>query len=655
MRSDKGTTMLKVRLVQQAAWDVPVDTMPLAVGYLKAVLDADVDLASAVSTEICNFRGGTNLYGMARQLFGDGLPDVLAFSVLGWNYREFGSLADTYKQLRPDGVVVFGGVHVAHQAQRVFHDYPWVDVIVDGEGELTFRDLIEHYLAHRDGGRDRVPASVLGVSYRCPDGSWVTNPERERIEDLDLIPSPFLTGAIPMTDQAGNFRYDVALIETNRGCPYKCSFCFWGGAIGQRVRTFSRERMAAELDYFGALKVPTICLCDANFGMLESDEEFVEDLIHVRERYGYPRGLESSWAKNKSERFRRIVRAMKQHGFRSSFVLSLQTLSDAALTGMQRKNMKVNQWEDLVSWLADEGLDCVGELIWGAPGETLDSFLHGYDRLSEKVGRISVYPMLLLPNTEYSEQRAEHGFVTIRGEADDFEYVLASRTAPIGEHLRAQRFLFFARLLGENHYLHHAWRPVRLLAGLTQSQIIISLMEHIESCDDPAVASFRDLIPLLAESPAVIRALRRLYEDPAMAETIDLWWQTKILPLLPAAWRPFGEDLYRFECLSRPRYVLPGAPPPDGWRLECADGEQWYVSEPVRFSYDIVQALRGDIRADAPPPPPAATWYAFRARADFYHNADNHEIALDYLGMPVAEAEALSLAGKTALRQVSEP
>jgi hypothetical protein len=92
--------MLQVRLVQQAAWDVPVDTIPLAVGYLKAVLDADADLAPAVSSEICNFRGGATLYEMARRLFADGAPDLLAFSVLGWNYRTFGYLAETYKQLR---------------------------------------------------------------------------------------------------------------------------------------------------------------------------------------------------------------------------------------------------------------------------------------------------------------------------------------------------------------------------------------------------------------------------------------------------------------------------------------------------------------------------------------------------------------------------
>ena len=82
------------------------------------------------------------------------------------------------------------------------------------------------------------------------------------------------------------------------------------------------------------LQVPVVCLCDANFGLLESDEEFVEDLVKAREKYGNPRGLESSWAKNKSERFRRIVRTLKQHGFHSSFVLSLQTLSDSALIEM---------------------------------------------------------------------------------------------------------------------------------------------------------------------------------------------------------------------------------------------------------------------------------------------------------------------------------
>ncbi|MBW8484302.1 KedN5 family methylcobalamin-dependent radical SAM C-methyltransferase [Actinomadura parmotrematis] len=620
--------MFEIRLVQQAAWDVPVDSMPLASGYLKAVLDSRDDLGTETNTEICNFRGGAKLTEMARELLGDGrAPDLVAFSVLGWNYRSFGCLAETYKQLNPRGTVVFGGVHVANQAERVFREFPCVDVVVNGEGELTFADLVG-YLLERRGDLD--PAHVQGLSYRRPDGTVETTPDRPRIEDLDIIPSPFLTGAIPMTNAAGGFRYDVALMETNRGCPYKCSFCYWGGAVGQRVRSFSRQRLAEELDYFGFHKAPVVCLCDANFGLLEADEEFVEDLIGTRRKYGYPRALESSWAKNKSERFRRIVTALKEHDFHSSFMLSLQTLSSDALTAMDRKNMKLNQWESLVDWLAGEGMDCVGELIWGAPGETPESFLAGYDRLSERLTRTAVYPLLLLPNTAYTDQRELHGFVTVRGDDDDFEYVLTSRGATLAESLRMQRFVFWARLLDENHYLHHVWAPARTLTGLTQSQIITGLMEHFEAAPEPAAAAFLDLIPVLAESPGVVRALRALYESPELEEIVARWWRTVMVPAFPPAWRGFAAALYEFERWSRPLYVQPGRALPAGWRQ---DGPDAYVSEPVPFAVDVAALLERGVTPASPPPEPEGASYVFRSPAGFYYNADNHEISRGYRGL----------------------
>ncbi|NEE14646.1 B12-binding domain-containing radical SAM protein, partial [Streptomyces sp. SID7499] len=109
----------------------------------------------------------------------------------------------------------------------------------------------------------------------------------------------------------------------------------------------------------------------------------------------------------------------------------------------------------LAAWLAAEGLDAYAELIWGAPGETVDSFLTGYDQLSAHVPRIAVYPLLLLPNTSYTENREEHGFVTVRGDSDDFEYVLANRTVSVAENTMMQRFMFWARMMGENMYFRH--------------------------------------------------------------------------------------------------------------------------------------------------------------------------------------------------------
>lgn len=624
--------MLNIRFVQQGAWDMPVDSMPLAVGYLKAVIDADPDLDNEVSAVISNFRGGAQLQDMAKDLLSGAVPDVLAFSVLGWNYRSFGVLAETFKQVNPRGLVVFGGTHVAYQSERVFREYPWVDVVVNGEGEHIFRDLVYHLLNHR--GEEFDAPHITGISYRRPDGETITTEDRDRIEDLDVIPSPFLTGAIPMSDGAGNFRYDVALMETNRGCPYKCSFCYWGGAVGQKMRSFSTERLAAEVDLFAYHKAPDLVLCDSNFGLLESDEEFVELVIKAREKYGYPHSLITSWAKNKSKRFYNIVSELKKHGLASLFTLALQTLDDAALTDMLRKNMKVNQWESLVDWLNEEGLESYGELIWGAPGETPQSFLEGYDRLAKKVSRIAVYPMLLLPNTDYVKNRELHGFVTIRGQDDDFEYVLANRTSTLAENLEMQRFVFWARVLGEQQYLRHAWRPLLDVVEMTQSQGIRSVKEYFEASDSADAKAFLAKIPVLAESPAIAEALRSVHGQPALQQLIREWWHEVVVPRFPEQWREFAVALYDYECWCRQVYVVPGNPAPPGWRLVESDLHDYYESDLVLFPYDMADALENWEQTLETGPVPNPTSYYFTARTGYYHNLDNYEVAAQHLATP---------------------
>ncbi|MDQ3403930.1 MAG: KedN5 family methylcobalamin-dependent radical SAM C-methyltransferase [Actinomycetota bacterium] len=616
--------MLSIGLVQQSAWDLPVDSMPLAAGYLKAVLAADPDIGAEVDVRIYNLRGGSSIAQMASTIFAESVPDVLAFSVLGWNYRNFNCIAELHKQLKPEGVTVFGGNHVSHQASKVFRECPPVDIVVNGEGELVFRDLIAAFLADR-----KLPtlSEIAGLSFRLPDGSYATTPDRDRIDNLDILPSPFLTGAIPLLDSNGHFPYEFALLETNRGCPYKCSFCYWGGATGQRVRGFSRERLAAELEYFGFHKVPTVFLCDANFGMLQADEEFTEDLLAVNEKHGFPAALEANWAKNKSERFHRIVRTLKARGFKSSFTLALQTLSDQALTDMRRRNMKLNQWEELADWLAKEDMDAFVELIWGAPGETTESFFDGYDKIAEKVPRIAVYPLLLLPNTDYSEQRELHGFITVRGQVDDFEYVLANRTSTLPENLRMQRFMYLARILGENQYFKRLWYIARIVGGMSQSEVILSLLAWIDESTHPSVVAFRESFPVIAESPAVAAGHRMLYSDVELDPEIERWWTDEIASRFPQEWQALAPQIYRFERWSRPVYQPPRTSLVDGWQVE--DGH--YVSEVVHFSYSIVEILEdlasGNLTT-APKRNPVA--YEFRGACGFYQHLDNHETGAHY-------------------------
>ena len=641
MTSTEGQSSSKhsVFLVQQGVWDMPLESLPLASAYLKATALADDHIRARMDISIHNFRGETTNAAMANAMFSGEPPDVLAFSVLGWNFRSFGSLAATYKQLNPDGWVIVGGTHVAEQAERVFRMFPEIDIVVNGEGELTFRDLLSAYLS---GADKHAVDAIAGVSFRRADGTLVTTEDRARIEDLEVIPSPFLTGAVDLTDEHGEFRYDVALMETNRGCPYKCAFCYWGGAVGQKVRAFSIERLRQELDLFGRLKVHTIVACDANFGLLPGDVEFVEALIKTRDTYGFPRALETSWAKNKSKTFYKIVKMMKSAGMRSSFTLALQTLSDNALETMNRRNMKLNEWEDMVAWLGQEGLDCYAELIWGAPGETVESFMDGYDRLSKRVSRIAIYPILLLPNTDYMEKKDDYGIKAVRGDTDDFEYVLAHDTMTFVENQRMQRFVFWARVVAENAVLRWSWPALRELAGLTQSQVLINLDEWVAEVDDAAAVPLRRaLSTAIGGTGSFGAAISYFYTEPEAKRLLARWWTESLRPLAPAGMAPLLDEVFRYDLLTQPVYRPEGvAGPDDGLPVVSIRGEDYYVRRDVELAYDvpaIVAALRADATPDLSASPRTLDLY-YRTGSDSAVTSTNHEIVMHFMGMTADEA-----------------
>src|SRR5262245_37832810 len=104
-----GDGKVKVWLVQQGVWEMPLESVPLVSGYLKAMIEADEGLKRALDVRIFNFKGGATQTTMAQSLFFEEAPDILAFSVLGWNQRAFLSLASTFRMVNPNGWTIMGG------------------------------------------------------------------------------------------------------------------------------------------------------------------------------------------------------------------------------------------------------------------------------------------------------------------------------------------------------------------------------------------------------------------------------------------------------------------------------------------------------------------------------------------------------------------
>ena len=629
----------RITLAQQGVWRIDSrgpQSLPLAMGYLKATAYSDEAVRAETDIRVLSFSGMDSTLAVISRMLTPEIPDMIAFSIAGWNYHLFGRVAETYRQMNSSGWVVWGGTHVTNQAERVFRMYPDVDIVVNGEGELTFLELVWAFLA---GTSKRELHSIQGLSFRDPDGRIVTTPPRPRITDLDIIPSPFLTGALELKDPSGRFAYTSALMETNRGCPYACAFCYWGGAIGQKIRSFSMERLEEEIGLLCLAGAERIDLCDANFGILRTDEQFVEICIRAREKYGRPTEISTSWAKNKGETFYRIVRRMKQAGFHSAFNLALQSLSDPVLQDMGRKNMKLNEWEDLAIRLRAEGMSIYSELIWGCPGETPESFLEGYDRLARHVNRIAVYPHLMLPNTDYSERRKEFGFVTFRGEGHDFELILAHKTMTMEQNRHMHRFLFWARAIAEHLVFRNIWEPLDKVGGISQSQVLLRFDEWLDGHEEPALKELRNcrdevVAALEVASKYIERALAIFYGDPDVWPLLREWWREAMLPLIEEDLRPLFADIFLYEWMTLPVYAAASLP------LQTVDvaGESRFVRADVPFDFDVPAFLAAVKNGEPFRPARRAMLLSFHYKPGFcndiglYHNT-HHEA---YFGMPAA-------------------
>ena len=141
---------------------------------------------------------------------------VAGFSLYVWNVNLSLAIARRLKAEDPSVWIVCGGPHVPDCPDTFLREYPFIDVVVHGEGESVFCALLEQY---PDSCAQR---GIGSVSYRNADGCCVTEPRRSRMKDLDQVPSPYLDGVFDALMQEHPEHQWLALWETNRGCPFSC-------------------------------------------------------------------------------------------------------------------------------------------------------------------------------------------------------------------------------------------------------------------------------------------------------------------------------------------------------------------------------------------------------------------------------------------------
>ena len=240
------------------------------------------------------------------------------------------------------------------------------------------------------------PASRFQLMPRLIKGS-----RPERIKNLDDIPSPYLSGLFDKFFD-GRLR---PFLETNRGCPFRCSFCHTGNAYFQKTHMFSIERVREEINFIAPrmqhLGITGLHIADTNFGMYPRDREICMSLKNAHDTHGWPKQVIATTGKNNKERVIEITGIM---GSTFNVNMSVQSMDPIVLRNINRDNIKLDDYVGINKHLKELGRPGFGELILGLPGETKSSFMQGIRQVVEAgVSATTIYTLMLLHGTDFQK------------------------------------------------------------------------------------------------------------------------------------------------------------------------------------------------------------------------------------------------------------
>lgn len=314
--------------------------------------------------------------------------DVLGFSCYIWNQSINDDIAKKFKTINPEGIVLYGGPNVpeGESYQKEYEkERPWVDCFFTGPGEKTFTNYLKN-----------------GSTQKFVHGTQLESHE---------LPNPYLDGIFD--DVLSQIKNVSVAIETNRGCPYGCAFCDWGGQSQSKIKRFDVATVKQTISHLLSFPgVNRIEILDANYGIFKEDVEYVEHIIEEKKNKNKDNLLltYAGFAKNGSPNVTKIMN-LTLDNFNDKYrqvKVSFQSLDETVLKNIERKNISPTKLHDTVAGVKNAEIS--SELIIGLPGETLNSFIETFEKhIDMNISFARAYPLYVLPNTlmtnkEYKEK-----------------------------------------------------------------------------------------------------------------------------------------------------------------------------------------------------------------------------------------------------------
>lgn len=489
------------------------DHLPLALGMIRAYIDkyrdgALLDRYNPLPVVALTPAEMIKVY----QRFG---PGVWLFSNYMWSVSFNLEYSGAVKGLDASNITIHGGPSTPKYeaaCEQFLKSHPHVDIAVRGEGEITVAEILDRL----DGRVDMLDFgtldSVSGVTYfrdRQTRTQLVRSPERPRAISVDQFPSPYTEGVF---DNYGG-KVVAAILETNRGCPYACTFCDWGSATQQKIRRFDLDRVKREIEWIGEHGIPVLWIADANFGIFKRDIEVAQCIADSKARYGFPREVVVNYPKNATDKIAEIVRILVDAKITGQGIISIQTTDPTTLSAIKRSNIKTSKYDELGRIFRSQNLPLSTDLMIGLPGSTIESFKRDLQYYFDDDINVKAYRTQLLPNSPMADPDYMREY-EIR---TDDEALLISTSSYTQRDLQEMLWIWTSFDLADGYgLLRYVLRYLQWEHGIQASDFVHRLSKY---CLDH-----------LAEYPAVTWALRHFLHER----------------YLPGGWHPFYHEIATF-------------------------------------------------------------------------------------------------------------
>ncbi len=599
--ADIGDDRVPVHSVFHTGNDDPCLALGMVTAYARIYCDGLLAKRYAINQPV------SNLDPLLRQAAGDDRPRILLLSDYMWSVTKNLRVGAEFKQVSPRSLTIHGGPSAPKyesDCEAFFRDHPAVDIVVRGEGEITLAETLQALDGRTDPAALEALSEVAGLTYRRTTANGyelVRTPDRDRVEELDSLPSPYLTGEF---DELANNAQYLATVETNRGCPYGCTFCDWGSATNSRIRKFSLERVKGELEWVARHGVQSVFIADANFGIFERDVEIARHIVDLFHAYGSPSVFVGSFAKNTTRHTAQIIRILNEGGVRTDAAPALQTTDETTLKVIRRKNLPTADFDRLAVEFRELQLPLLTDIMIGLPGATVESFKKDLDYCTEHETTIRFCETFILPNSPMNDPayRAEHA---IRTSTDGRLIETASYSTTDYLEMLALRKVY--RMSEHFGLLRHAMRFVMWDYGMPASdqlQQILRVTREAPS-DYPYLTAVVGVFDLHAAEPGswslFYNDAERFYRDQlgvrpdrALKSVIDAQ-----RALVPSRFHTYpldvelDHDLLAYEVDKRSR--------PAPRRLDSYGPAVLRVHDPTDLRWNAPRTFELDVNADGVP------------------------------------------------------